>query len=98
MDATVYPPARQYEAPFMLPRPHLNVADWSIAELLDIPAARTVVVKHQPIIAAMAGNPTTVPMLGLLRIADIAVFTTDQDQVVLDSIDEELKSIKPIGD
>ena len=95
MDAPLYPPASAFEQP--LARPHvLSLDDFSLRELMNIPAAWEIVVKHLPSIGMMVGSQMIQPHLGNFTLRDIEVFARGATPEVRAAINEELRRLPPV--
>jgi hypothetical protein len=89
LEAPTYPPAAAYAPPATAPRP-LTVRNYSAAELMQMPAAWAVVVKHLPAMKMMAGAEQAKPMLTTMTVADFAQFAGADASAALAAIDAEL--------
>jgi hypothetical protein len=97
MDAPTYPPAAAFEPPVVAPRP-LSVRNYSAAELMRMPAAWAVVVKHLPGIKMMVANEQAKAMTETMTVADFAVFIGGDSPAALAAIDAELSALQaPAG-
>ena len=95
MDAPLYPPASAFEQPAT--RPHvLSLDDFSLRELMNIPAAWEIVVKHLPSIGMMVGSQMIQPHLGNFTLRDIEVFARGATPEVRAAINEELRRLPPV--
>jgi hypothetical protein len=92
IDAQAYPPAAAYVAPAAAPRP-LSVRNYSAAELMQIPAAWAVVLKHLPGMKMMTGAEQAKPMLTTMTVADFSQFTGGDASAALAAIDAELAQL-----
>ena len=92
MEAPTYPPATAYEPPALLPY-ELSAAGCAMAELMSIPAAWAVVMKHVPSLKSAVENPFVKQVAGTLTIVDIASFDSPLDKSTIAAIDEELRHI-----
>jgi hypothetical protein len=92
IDAPVYPPAAAFVAPTTAPRP-LAVRNYSTAELMQMPAAWAVVVKHMPGIKMMTSAEQAKPMLTTMTVADFSQFIGGDASAALAAIDAELAQL-----
>lgn len=90
--APTYPPAAAFEPPAVAPRP-LTVRNYSAAELMAMPAAWAIVVKHLPGMKMMASAEQAKPMLSTMTVADFANFTGGAGKAELAAIDAELATL-----
>lgn len=95
IDAPVYPPAAAFEQPVVAPRP-LSVRSYTVAELMQQPAAWAVVVKHMPGVKLMVSAEQAKPMMSTMTLADLGQFTGGAPKV-LDAIDAELAQLPQGG-
>ena len=89
MDAPTYPPAVVFEQPIAAPFV-LRLENVSLAELMKIPAAWDIVVRHLPSINLMARSPMLKPQLGNFTVQSLEPFEKMATPEVLAAIDEEL--------
>jgi hypothetical protein len=92
IEAPLYPPAAAFTPPVATPRT-LSVRNYSAAELMAIPAAWAIVVKHLPGVRMMADNPQAKPMLSTMTVADFAGFAGVDASAALAAIDAELAAL-----
>ena len=92
IDAPLYPPAAAFEQPAVTPRP-LSVRNYAVSELMQMPAAWAIVLKHLPGLKMMAANPQAKPMLGTMTVADFAGFAGVDSRPALAAIDAELAAL-----
>jgi hypothetical protein len=93
--APTYPPAAAFEAPAPAPRP-LTVRNYSTAELMQMPEAWAIVLKHMPALKMMTGAPQAKAMLTTMTVADFAFFAGRDADAQLAAIDAELAQL-PAG-
>jgi hypothetical protein len=92
MDAPHYPPAIVFEAPTSAPR-QLSVQNFSTAELMQMPAAWAIVVKHLPAIKLIAGSQRAKAGLANMTVAELASYTGADTAAALAAIDAELLAL-----
>lgn len=73
MDAPTYPPATAFEPPIAQPQV-LRVDDFSLTELMPIPAAWDIVIKHLPAMKMMAGTSMLKQNLGNFTMGTLEAF------------------------
>ena len=74
----------------------LSLDDFSLRELMNIPAAWEIVVKHLPSVGMMVGSQMIQPHLGNFTLRDIEVFARGATPEVRAAIDEELRRLPPV--
>lgn len=94
METPTYPPAAAYEAPVMVPY-KIGTRTCSAGELMRIPAAWAIVLKHMPMAKMMAGSPMVQAQLYNMTFADFGVFSNFDNSATLDAIDAELATLSP---
>jgi hypothetical protein len=93
--APMYPPATTYEQP--LGSAHvLSLDTASLAELISVPAAWAIVVKHLPAMQPIAGTPMIKPHLQNFTVKTLAAFAGGAKPEVYASIDQELARLPPV--
>jgi hypothetical protein len=92
LDAPIYPPAAAFEQPIAAPY-GLRLEDVSLAELMKVPAAWDIVLKHLPWIELMTGAPMMKPHLGNMTVHSLASFGMAPTPQVLAAIDEGLAGL-----
>lgn len=97
MDAPTYPPAAAFEQPVAVPYV-LRLENVSLAELLGMPAAWDIVLKHLPFLKLMTGAPMLKPHLGNMTVCSLEVFTKAISPEAVASIDEELARLPTVGE
>lgn len=95
IDAPLYPPAAAFEQPSVAPRP-LSVRNYAISELVQMPAAWAVVVKHLPAVRMMVSSDQAKAMLSSMTLVDFAQFGAFPADA-LDKIDAELAQLPGAG-
>lgn len=90
MDAPLYPPAQNYEAPRFVPRP-LSAKDTAIADLQKNPAAWAIVKKEIPAMDARMGGQLAVH-LGSFSLQTLVQFGA-VPAAALPKIDAQLKAL-----
>ena len=95
MDAPTYPPAAAFEQPIAAPYV-LKLEDFSLAELMQIPAAWDIVLKHLPSLKLMTSSPMMKPHLGNFNVQTLQTFDKKAaDPKVIAAIDAELARLPP---
>ena len=92
IEAPTYPPAVAFEPPAVAPRA-LTVRNYSAAELMAMPAAWAIVLKHLPGLKMMTGVAQAKPMLSTMTVADFAGFIGGDSKAALAAIDAELATL-----
>ncbi len=92
MEAPIYPPATAYEPPTVLPY-ELSAENCTMAELMGIPSAWAVVLKHAPIMKSLAEIPFVKQVAGTMTIVELASFEAPLDKSTIAAIDDELRRI-----
>jgi hypothetical protein len=95
LDAPTYLPAAAFEQPIAAPFV-LRLEDVSLAELMKMPAAWDIVVRHLPSISLMARSPMLKPQLGNFTVQSLQAFGRIATPEVLATIDEELAHLPPV--
>ena len=95
MEAPTYPPAAAYEQPIAEPYA-LRLENLSLADLMRMPAAWDIVVKHLPALELMTGSAMMKPHLGNFTVQTIQTFDKTATPEVLAAIDEELGRLAPV--
>ena len=90
MDAPTYPPATEYRQPAVVPQP-VNTRTTSIADLMAIPAARTILTEEVPGFDRMASAGPLRPHLGNMSLRSLVVFGAFQT-AQLDRVDVRLRA------
>ena len=94
MDAPTYPPAAAFEQP--LARSHvLSLEDFSLAELMSVPAAWEIVVKNFPPISRMVSSQMIQPHLNNFTIQSVVQFLGGITTEKRAAINEELRKLPP---
>ena len=73
MDAPTYLPAESFDPPVFLPY-ILTLEDVSLAELMQVPAAWEIVVKHLPALKFAVVSPQLGPQLGNMTVLSLSTF------------------------
>jgi hypothetical protein len=97
MDAPTYPPAEAYEPPASPPQ-RLSLENFSLAELMKMPAAWAIVVRHLPSVQRIVGAPMIQPHLDNFTVQSIGVFIKTATPEVLAAIDDELGRLPIAGE
>lgn len=95
MDAPTYPPAAAFVQPVGSPEV-LSVENFSLAELLQIPAAWAIVTQHVPSIQMVVGAPMMKPFLGNFTLLTLGTFAKGATPEVIAAIDRELSQLPPV--
>jgi hypothetical protein len=95
LTAPTYPPAVAFEQP--VGSPHLlSLESASLAELMSVPAAWEIVIKHLPSLKLMTGTPMMKPHLRNFTVSSLSAFMPKADPEVYRAIDEELARLPPV--
>lgn len=89
MDAPTYPPAAAFEQP-VASSYVWRLEDVSLAELMNNPAARDIVLKHLPSLKQMVGSPMMKPHLGNMTVPSLAAFGRAMTPEEVAAVDAEL--------
>jgi hypothetical protein len=93
--APAYPPAAAFEQP--LGTPHvLSLESASLAELMSVPAAWDIVVKHLPSLKLMTSTPMMKPHLRNFTVSSLSAFMPAAKPEVYRAIDEELARLPAV--
>jgi hypothetical protein len=95
LDAPTYPPATRFEQPIATSSV-ISLESFSLAELMKMPAAWAIVVKHLPSLQRMVGTPMIKPHLGNFTVQSVQVFVKTATPGVLAAIDEEPGRLPPV--
>ena len=95
VDAPTYPPAIAFELPE--PKPNvLRLDDVSVAELLEMPEAWSIVIKRMPALKMMVSTPMIKPHLGNMTVKSLSAFVKTAGPEVFTEIDEQLAKLPNI--
>lgn len=94
MDAPTYPPAAAFEQPVAVPQT-ISLENFSLAELMKMPAAWEIVVKHLPSLEKMVGSPMIKPHLGNFTVQSVQTFVKTATPETLAAVDAELARLPP---
>jgi len=93
--APMYPPAIAFEQP--VGSAHvLSLDTASLADLMSVPAAWAIVVRHLPAMQPIASTPMIKPHLQNFTVKTLAVFTGGAKPEVYAAIDQELARLPPV--
>jgi hypothetical protein len=95
--APLYPPAAAFEQPVGTPHV-LSLENSSLAELMSVPAAWEIVVRHLPSMKLIASTPMIKPHLRNMTVPSLAAFSAGAKPEVYEAIDEELARLPPVQD
>ena len=95
MDAPTYPPATAFEQPVSTPHV-ISLEDFSLAELMNMPAAWDIVSTHLPVLKIMTGSPMIKPHLGNFTVLSLSAFGIPATPEVVAVIDVELARLPPV--
>jgi hypothetical protein len=95
LEAPTYPPAAAFEQPVAAPYV-LRLANVSLAELMRMPAAWDIVLKHLPSLKLMTSSAMMKPHLGNFTVQSVQTFNQAATPEVLAAIDEELGRLAPV--
>src|SRR5207244_1526776 len=95
MDAPTYPPAAAFEQPVGEPFV-LQLDNVSIAELMNVAAAREIVLRHLPWLKAPLEAPWLKPHLGNFTVAGLAGASQRLTPETAAAVNEELRRLPPI--
>jgi hypothetical protein len=94
LDAPTYPPAAAFEQPIAVPQT-ISLENFSLAELMNLPDAWAIVVKHLPSLQRMVGTPMIKPHLGNFTVQSIQTFVKTATPETLAAVDAELARLPP---
>ena len=94
MDAPLYPPAAAFEQPVAAPYV-LRLENVSLSDLLAMPAAWAIVVKHLPALQRMVSTPMMKPHLGNFTVRSLEAFAKGATPETYAAINEELARLPP---
>jgi hypothetical protein len=89
LEAPTYPPAVSYEQPVAQPYV-LSLENVSLAELMKMPEAWDIVLRHLPSLKLMTGSAMMKPHLGNFTVLSVQTFVNTATPEVIAAIDEEL--------
>ena len=92
MDAPIYPPAAAFVQPIAMPQA-ISLENYSLADLIKMPAAWAIVVKHLPLLERIADSPMLQPHLGNFTVPSMNAFTKSVTPEILAAIDQELSRL-----
>jgi hypothetical protein len=95
LEAPTYPPADTYEPPVVQPYT-LRLENVSLAELMKMPQAWDIVLKHLPSLKLMAGSAMMKPHLGNFTVLSVQTFVKTATPEDIAAIDEELSRLPPV--
>ncbi len=95
LEAPIYVAATDFEQPLATPYV-LQLENVSLAELMRIPAAWSVVLEHLPSLKLITASPMLKPHLGNMTVQSLSVFTKVATPEVLAAIDRELALLPPV--
>ena len=95
MDAPMYPPAIAFEQPLAQPYA-ITLQNFSLAELMKMPAAWAIVLKHMPSLKMMTGSPMISPYLGNLTVQSLSAFGKQITPEVIATINDELSHLPSV--
>ncbi|HTV96228.1 MAG TPA: hypothetical protein VME42_09485 [Steroidobacteraceae bacterium] len=87
--APCYPPAVAFEQPVSAPYV-LSLETASLADLMSVPAAWAIVLRHLPSLQPIVSAPMMKPHLGNFTVHSLAAFMPGAKPEVYAAIDEEL--------
>jgi hypothetical protein len=93
--APTYPPAAAFEQPVGSPY-ILSLENASLAELMSVPAAWEIVLKHLPALKLMTSTPMMKPHLRNFTVPSLTVFMPAAKPDVYAAIDQELAQLPPV--
>jgi len=95
MDTPTYPPAAAFEQPIAAPY-ILKLEDVSLSELMKMPVAWGIVLKHLPSLKMMTSSAMIKPHLGNFTVQSVQTFIRTATPEVIAAIDEELARLPPV--
>ncbi len=96
MDAPTYPAAAGFEQPVGAPYV-LSIDSASVAELMQMPPAWSIVLKHLPALKMLVSTPQIKPYLGDMTVKTVGAFVSATPEVYT-AIDAELRLLPPVQD
>ena len=91
----MYPPAPAFEQP-LAQTEVLSVEQFSLAELMSMPAAWDIVVKHLPPLKMMVKSSMIQPHLGNFTVYSVQTFVKNATPEAIAAINEELRRLPPV--
>jgi hypothetical protein len=73
LNAPVYPPAARFDEPVAVKVPH-GVSSVSLAEIMSVPAAWAIVLRHAPVMKLVVGGPQIQPFLTNMMIESFITY------------------------
>jgi hypothetical protein len=95
--APIYPPAAAFEQPVGTPHV-LSLENASLADLMSVPAAWEIVLKHLPGLKLMTSTPMMKPHLHNFTVLSLSVFMPNAKPEVYATVDQELAQLPPVMD
>ena len=96
MDAPTYLPAETFDPP-VFPPCVLKLTEVSLAELMQLPAAWEIIIKHLPALKFAVGSPQLRPQLGNMNVLSLSTFINAVGSAEsLADIDRELAALPPL--
>jgi hypothetical protein len=96
MEAPVYRASVEFEQPIAKPYV-LQLDNVSLAELMAVPAARDIVLKHLPSLKMVVGSAMLKPHMGNMTVRSLDVFVKAPSPDAYALIDEELSRLPPVS-
>ena len=97
MEAPVYLASIEFEQPVAKPYV-LRLDNVSLAELMAMPAARDIVLKHLPSLKMAVGSPMLKPHMGNMTVHSLDAFVKPSSPDAYALIDEELSRLPPVSE
>ena len=95
MDAPIYPPAAAFDPP-VFPSHVLKLEDVSLIELMQLPAAWEIVIKHLPFLKVAVASPQLKPQLGNMTVLSLSTFMQAAvSPEAVAAIDREIGALLP---
>ena len=95
--APVYPPTAAFEQPVGTSYV-LSLEGASLAELMAVPAAWDIVLKHLPALKMMTSTPMMKPHLHNFTVPSLGPFMPNANPEVYATVDRELAQLPPVED
>jgi hypothetical protein len=95
--APIYVAAIAFEQPVGTPHV-LSLENASLAELMSVPAAWEIVLKHLPSLKLMTSTPMITPHLRNMTVPSLSAFMPNAKPDVYAAVDLELSRLPPVED
>ena len=97
MDTPIYPPAAAFERPTAISQAiTITIDNFSLAELMNMPVAWAIVVKHLPALQRMTSSAMIKPHLGNFTVRTVETFVKTATPEAYVAIDDELSHLPSV--